>query len=356
MDKAFLVLENGQCFPARGHGCKKDTIGELVFTNAVCGIAAELTDAVSFGQIMLATFPLTGNCGVGAGELEARGAAVGFVARELCEQPSNFSSLCTADEFLQSKGISAVSGVDTRNIARILTKEGTMNAGIFFGSEPQSLDAIKAYRVTGAVQAMSVKRAYTVPSNGQALYNVAVIDCGCGTRLAQALAQYGCEVKVYPYNVTAGELKAAGYNGVAVSQGGGSPYDCEGIISTLRELGEGMPMLGVGLGHQLMALAAGAQCIKLPYGHRGSNHPVVCSGRNRTYITSQNHGWAVNGDTLKGAAVTMYSADDGTCEGLEYASGRAVSSQFFPELSAGVQNTAFILERFISMMGGGFNA
>ncbi|MBQ7726289.1 MAG: glutamine-hydrolyzing carbamoyl-phosphate synthase small subunit [Clostridia bacterium] len=348
MKKAYLVLENGDIFEGYAFGAEKASIGELVFTTGMCGYLETLTDESYYGQIVMQTFPLIGNYGVIPEDFEGFCCVKGYVVREWCEQPSNFRSQGTVDAFLKEKGVPGIYGVDTRAITKIIRENGVMNAAICYDL-PADFAATKAYAVTGAVSAVSTGEQKVYPA-AEERFRVTLIDYGAKANIIRELNKRGCTVTVVPAKTSAKEILAAKPDGVMLSNGPGDPAENREEIEQLRLLCGKVPLFGICLGHQLLAIAMGAKTQKLKYGHRGANQPVKETAGVRTYITSQNHGYAVVGDSVKHGRISFVNANDGTCEGVEYPEIGAFSVQFHPEACSGPHDTSFLFDRFLDRM------
>lgn len=351
MKKGYLVLENGQVFEGVRFGADTAGIGELVFNTAVVGYVQTLTDPCYYGQIVIQTFPQIGNYGM-IDEDCAHGCAMrGYVVREHCEAPSNFRCTGTLDEYLKEQGVPGLYGVDTRELTRIIRDNGCMNAMIC-DEVPADLTALKEYKITGAVAAVGAKEesSYTVEDEK---YRAALIDYGMCEGVIDELNARGVSVDVLPAAVDADRVLAGGYDGVVLSEGPGDPQDAEAQVKTVAALAGKTPLFGIGLGHQLLAQALGGKTEKLPYGHRGGNQPAkeTTDAEPRTYITGQNHGYAVVADSLAGVGVQTYiNANDGSCEGMDYPAHKAFSVQFCPVYQDGPTDTSFIYDRFVKLM------
>ncbi len=361
MDKAYLVLGNGEIFEGKRIGSCKEAVGELVFTTGMVGYPETLTDPSYAGQIIIQTFPLIGNYGIIEEDFEGKCAARGYIVRELCDEPSNFRCEYTLRKFLEDNDIPGITDIDTRALTRIIREEGVMNAAICSDVSADELERIKKqvadYKVEKAVEEVSRKTAETYPANGEKLYNVTLIDYGAKNNIIRSLQNLGCEVKVVPSETSAEEILAGNPDGIMLSNGPGDPAENTYCIDQLKKLIGKVPMFGICLGHQLAALAMGGKTIKLKYGHRGANQPVKEVYGCRTYITSQNHGYAVVAESLKGIGREIYyNANDMSCEGMEYPKHMCYTVQFHPEACGGPKDTAFLFEKFIKMMGGKKNA
>ena len=355
---AFLVLANGRVFEGRRIGAPIDRIGELVFTTGMEGYLETLTDPSYYGQIVTQTFPLIGNYGVIEEDFEGDSTLFGYIVRELCDTPSNFRSAYPLNDYLVARGIPGLCGVDTREIVRITREEGVMNA-LICDQVPSDLSAIRAFRVENAVAAVSSGKTYTCPAEGEERCRVALIDYGAKHNIIRSLQRRGCSVTVWPASTTAEEILASEPDGIMLSNGPGDPKENTACIGELRKLIGRKPVFGICLGHQLTALALGGDTVKLKYGHRGGNQPVRDLAAGRTYITSQNHGYAVVAESLKGIGVESFrNANDSSCEGMEYPGKNCFTVQFHPEAASGPRDTAVLFDRFVERMvaGGAQNA
>lgn len=357
MKKAYLVLSNGRIFEGQSIGAERDSVGELVFTTGMVGYLETLTDPSYAGQIVTQTFPLIGNYGVIEPDFEGETAVKGYIVRELCDTPSNFRSEYALEQFLREHNIPGLCGVDTRELTRIIREEGVMNAKICM-EKPEGVDeAISGYLVSGVVAEVSCKEKGVYPAIGETKYRVTLLDYGAKRNIIRSLQERGCEVTVVPQNTPAAEILAAAPDGIMLSNGPGDPAENIACIAQIRQLIGKIPVFGICLGHQLTALAMGGKTMKLKYGHRGANQPVKEVNGTRTFITSQNHGYAVVAESLKGVGrETFVNANDGSCEGMEYPGKNCFTVQFHPEACAGPKDTAFLFDRFLDMMGGNSHA
>ena len=355
---AYLVLGNGAVFEGARIGAPVDRVGELVFTTGMEGYLETLTDPSYYGQIVTQTFPMIGNYGVIEEDFEGASALFGYIVRELCPTPSNFRSAYPLNEYLAAHGIPGLSGVDTREIVRITREEGVMNAMIC-DEVPGDLSAIRAFTVKDAVASVSGNEKDTCPAEGEEKCRVALIDYGAKHNIIRSLQKRGCSVTVWPADTSAETILASGADGVMLSNGPGDPKENAGCIAELKKLIGKLPVFGICLGHQLTALALGGDTVKLKYGHRGGNQPVRDLSAGRTYITSQNHGYAVVADSLKGVGTESFlNANDGSCEGMDYPDLKCFTVQFHPEAASGPRDTAILFDRFVHNMteGGNKNA
>ena len=349
---AFLVLSNGRVFEGKRIGAAGDSIGELVFTTGMEGYIETLTDESYAGQIVIQTFPLIGNYGIIEEDFEGKSAVRGYIVREECETPSNFRCNYPLDEFLNKNNIPGLCGLDTRALTRMLREEGTMNAMIC-DTVPEVLDALKNYAVRGVVAEVSRKEPTVCPAQGETRFRVTLLDYGAKNNIIRSLTKRGCEVTVVPQNTSAEDILAGDPDGIMLSNGPGDPEENTYCIEQIRKLIGKKPIFGICLGHQLTALAMGGKTVKLKYGHRGANQPVKEVDGTRTYITSQNHGYAVVSESLgKEARVTFINANDKSCEGVEYPLLDCFTVQFHPEACGGPKDTDFLFDRFIEKMKG----
>lgn len=352
MKKGYLILQDGQVFEGVRFGAETDTVGELVFTTGMCGYVETLTDPSYAGQIVMQTYPLIGNYGIIREDFEGACCVKGYVVREYCDTPSNFRTDCDLDTYLKEQDVPGLCGVDTRELTRIIREHGVMNAAIC-DEIPADLTPIETYAVTGVVEAVSCKEPSVHPAEGEERFRVSLLDYGAKRNIVRELQKRGCTVTVLPASTSAEEILTAGPDGVMLSNGPGDPAENVYQIEQIRKLLGKVPMFGICLGHQLTALAAGGSTYKLKYGHRGVNQPVRDVEGVRTYITSQNHGYAVDSDTVKLGKVRFANANDGTCEGIDYPELKAFTVQFHPEACTGPKDTSFLFDRFVELMKGG---
>ncbi len=354
MEKAFLILEVGTVFRGTGIGSDREVISEIVFNTSMTGYLEVLTDPSYAGQAVTMTYPLIGNYGICYDDMESgRPWPDGFIVRELSRLPSNFRSTDTIQNFLSKYDIPGIAGIDTRALTKILREKGTMN-GMITRTEYQDLSEIlprlKAYTTGKVVEKVTCAEKYVLPGEGP---KVALLDLGAKRNIARNLNQRGCQVTVYPALTTAEEIIADQPDGIMLSNGPGDPKECTSIIEEIRKLYEtDIPIFAICLGHQLMALATGADTHKMKYGHRGGNHPVKDLSTGRVYISSQNHGYVVDTDKLdpKVAVPAFRNVNDGTNEGLSYTGKNIFTVQFHPEACPGPQDSGYLFDRFMKMM------
>ena len=399
MSKAYLILADGTVFEGTSIGAEGKTIGETVFTTGMTGYIETLTDPSYFGQIVTQTFPLIGNYGVESGDFESKKSWVrGYIVRELCDKPSNFRCEGDLDSFLREQNIVGITGIDTRKLTKILREAGVMNGMILSGDKseklktenekllPESslLDEIRSYKIENAVESVQslcnendgvfkgqsplgegvAENANGGCSEGETSpkiansslqspkFSVVLFDFGAKANIERELEKRGCKVTVVPFDTTAQKVIELNPDGIMLSNGPGDPAENVNIIEEIRKLCESrIPIFGICLGHQMLALARGAKTSKLKYGHRGGNHPVKDLESGRVFITSQNHGYAVESETLPDyAKLSFVNANDNTCEGVTYTDIPAFSVQFHPEACGGPHDTNFLFDKFIEMM------
>ena len=413
MDKALLILADGTIFEGKAMGATGSTIGETVFTTGMTGYLETLTDPSYYGQIVTQTFPLIGNYGNIPVDYESKKSWVrGYVVRELCEQPSNFRCSGQLNDFLKAQGIIGICGIDTRALTKRLRESGVMNGMIISGKNANKfkatevLEKIKDYKIEHAIErvqinsfdncnAGDIRHAELVSAsinkipkqvrNDGYFPHVVLFDFGAKLNIQRELEKRGCRVTVVPYDTTAEEVIKMQPDGIMLSNGPGDPAENTGVIEEIRKLCEynknsviprldrgistsqngldcrvkpdndtkykSIPIFGICLGHQMLALARGCKTCKLKYGHRGGNHPCKDTESGRVYITSQNHGYAVENTSLPPyAKMSFFNVNDGTVEGITYTDIPAFSVQFHPEACGGPHDTNFLFDNFIKLM------
>ena len=374
MSSAYLILADGTVFEGRAIGATGTTTGETVFTTGMTGYIETLTDPSYYGQIVTQTFPLIGNYGVMPEDFESKKSWVrGYVVRELCDAPSNFRCDGSLDSFLKEQGIVGICGIDTRALTKRLREAGVMNGMIVSGVDScpcvdEVIEKIKNYQITDAVKSVQglepkCEGLVQQPHVGETNYlrhhvnasapQVVLYDFGAKANIQRELEKRGCKVTVVPYNTSAEHVLALKPDGIMLSNGPGDPAENTGVIKEIQKLCEygKIPILGICLGHQMLALARGAKTSKLKYGHRGGNHPCKDTETGRVYITSQNHGYAVENTSLPPyAKMSFFNVNDGTVEGIDYTDIPAFSVQFHPEACGGPHDTNFLFDKFLKMM------
>ena len=396
--KAFLILEDGTVFEGKHIGADKDVVSEIVFNTSMAGYTEVFTDPSYAGQAVCMTYPLIGNYGVCVEDMESERIWVdAVIVRELSHIPSNFRCDMSIQEFLEKYEIPGIEGIDTRALVRILREKGTMNGYITTNENIKYEDIkskLEAYTTGDVVSKVSCKEKYLVkgvadlsengPLSGSAVFNkedyeasrkgdssrkekkpaivkelngkgfkVALLDFGAKRNIADSLAARGCDVTVYPSNTSAEEILKDNPDGIMLSNGPGDPKECKDIIVEIKKLYDSnKPIFAICLGHQLMALATGADTFKMKYGHRGGNHPVKDLATGRVYISSQNHGYVVDMDKIdKNVAEPAFiNVNDGTNEGLAYVGKNIFTVQFHPEACPGPQDSSYLFDRFINMI------
>lgn len=355
-DKAYLTLQNGKQFVGKRFGADGDVVGELVFTTGMTGYIETLTDPSYYGQIVTQTFPLIGNYGIIPRDFESKKPRVtAYIVREKCDEPSNFRCERTLDGYLEENNIVALYGIDTRELTKIVREAGVMNAAIT--SKPlKDYGEVSAYKIKNAVDGVTCGEAeYYGDKNG---LRVAVWDFGAKDNIVRELVKRGCYCIKVPSFYTAEQILSLKPEGLMLTNGPGDPAENTGIIDNLKKLAGKLPIFGICLGHQLLALAMGGKTQKMKYGHRGANQPVKSLETGRVYISSQNHGYEVISSSLKGIGRLSYvNANDNTCEGFDFPEINAFTVQFHPEACGGPHDAEFLFDKFITnVKDGKYNA
>ena len=390
--KAFLILEDGTVFEGIQIGADREVVSEIVFNTSMAGYLEVLTDPSYAGQAVCMTYPLIGNYGVCKDDMESKKPwPDGFIVRELSRNFSNFRADFSIQQFLEENNVPGIAGIDTRALTKILRKKGTMNGMITTDAHyrlEEVLPRLKSYTTGKVVEKVTCKEKYELKGsrdlseNGalsgsakfvQAAYEagerekkpslvktlngigkrVALLDLGTKDNIAYSLKIRGCDVTVYPATTPASEIIASSPDGIMLSNGPGDPKECTAIIAEIKKLYDtDIPIFAICLGHQLMALATGADTYKMKYGHRGGNHPVKDLATGRVYISSQNHGYVVDTDKLDKSVATpaFINVNDGTNEGLDYTGKNIFTVQFHPEACCGPQDSGYLFDRFIDRM------
>lgn len=356
--KAYLVLADGSAYEGVTFGSENDAYGEVVFNTGMIGYQEMLTDPSYAGQIVIPTFPLIGNYGINRDDIESRKIQVrGFAVREECLQPSHYLSDRTVNEYLTDNNIPGISGMDTRAITRKLRSAGVMMGVITSSMTPeQALDSLEQQPAYGSIDFV---REITTPTqyewepdvNREAKYHIVALDCGLKYNILRLLRKQGCRVTAVPCTTSAGDILNLKPDGILMSPGPGDPELLDYIVKTVKELAYKKPVMGICLGCQLISRAFGGKTFKLKFGHRGGNHPVKELATNRVYITAQNHGYAVDPDSLKnGLVVTHINLNDNTVEGVAHEDLPIFSIQYHSEDSPGPQDNRYLFEKFIEMV------
>ena len=358
--KATLILANGSVFSGTSIGSTSDRICEMVFNTSMTGYQEILTDPSYAGQGVVMSYPLIGNYGVNSEDNESsRPWVEALVVRHLSPRGSNFRCEDTLDNYLKKHDISGIENVDTRALTKILRSQGSMNGMLTCAEHfnvAEIMEKLKNYKVTGTVERVTRKEPEVFPAYGEERHHVAMMDFGVKQNMIECLRRRGCKVTAVPAFTKAEELLGGKYDGVMLSNGPGDPAENVEIIAELKKLYESdIPLFGVCLGHQLLALATGAKTGRLAYGHRGGNHPVRDLETGRVFITSQNHGYMVLSESVDPAVaeVSHINVNDGTCEGLRYKRPNCFTTQFHPEANAGPKDTEYLFNRFIESMDQG---
>lgn len=349
--KVYLTLQNGEVFQGYRFGAEGEITGELVFSTAMVGYVETLTDPSNYGKIVVQTFPLVGNYGVMRSDVESDRAWVSaYVVREECEKPSNFRMEETLDAYLKEEGVIGIYGVDTRQLTKILRENGVMNARI--SDKPlkeETLKEVAAFEVKDAVKTVARNEKREIGST-DAQYTVALWNFGAKNSTVSNLVSQGCRVIDMPATSTAKEILECGADGVVLSDGPGDPAENTEIIEEVKKVLGKKPVFGIGLGHQLVALALGGKTVKQKYGHRGGNQPVKCLKCGKVYVSTQNHGYEVVADTIKQGVMKFVNVNDQSCEGIDYDELKAFTVQFAPEC-CGVGNVENPLyKKFFKLM------
>lgn len=390
--KAFLILEDGTVFAGTHIGADREIVSEIVFNTSMAGYLEVLTDPSYAGQAVCMTYPLIGNYGICKDDMESlKPWPDGFIVRELSRIPSNFRCDMTIQQFLEKNGVPGIAGIDTRALTKILREKGTMN-GMITTNENYDMkevqEKLKAYTTGTVVEKVTCSEKHFLkgvscleengPISGATRFDkeayakgvreprpaivkelngaglkVALLDLGAKANIARSLAERGCDVTIYPAGTPASEIIQDAPDGIMLSNGPGDPKECVNVIAEIKKLYDTeIPIFAICLGHQLMALATGADTHKMKYGHRGGNHPVKDLATGRVYISSQNHGYVVDTEHLdaKIAVPAFVNVNDGTNEGLSYTGKNIFTVQFHPEACPGPQDSGYLFDRFIKMM------
>jgi carbamoyl-phosphate synthase small subunit len=351
--KKKLILETGEVFHGEGFGANWETIGEVVFNTGMTGYQELISDPSYCGQIVCMTYPLIGNYGVNRDDFESIEPAIkGLIVRELCDFPSNFRSQMTIDELFKKKNLSGIQGIDTRKLTRILRNRGVVKGKIVDenSNDEEVIRQIKTFEIpSNQVESVSTKTAYAAPGRG---FKVVLVDFGSKLGIIRELSQRDCDITVVSQDVTADEILMMNPDGVMLSNGPGNPEDVKGAQEMINGILGKVPIFGICLGHQLIGLACGAKTFKLKFGHRGGNHPVLDIAKNRVEITAQNHGYAIDSESLKNTDLeeTHIALNDKTNEGFKHKIHPCFSVQYHPEASPGPEDANYLFDEFIELM------
>ena len=347
--KRYLVLEDGSVFEGEGIGSDNFKCGELVFTTGMSGYQEIITDNSYYGQIILFTYPMIGNAGINRDDFESLTPSLnGLVIGECCEEPSNFRSDASLNEFLKLKNIVGISDVDTRELTRKIREKGVMKAT--FTDDKSSIDKtlealLKTEEEKNLVQWVSTTKAFPIPNRGD---KIVLIDLGCKHAIIRELSDRGCDIMVVPHSTSAEEIKALRPDGIVISNGPGNPSDNEETLKTIKELVRTVPMLGISLGCNLLALALGGSVNKMKYGHRGNSVPVKKLENGQIKFTSQNHGYEIIEDSLikQNCVITYRNVNDHSVEGFKHKKYPVVGVQFACEAAPGADDCHYIFDEF----------
>lgn len=347
--KAYLQLENDITFEGRAFGKVGDTVGEVVFDTSMAGYQELITDPSYYGQILTMTYPLIGNYGINLEDDQSESPKIkGLIVREKCDFPNNFRCELDLEGYLKYNNIMGLEGIDTRALTKIIRRNGTLRGLISLRRLPHTklMDMLDGYNNSKAVDMVTTKETYTIEGSGR---NLAVIDFGIKNTILQALKDKDLKITVFPSNTSVSEILSSNPQGLFLSNGPGDPKDYPEIIENVKALLEKIPTMGNGLGHQFIALALGGDTEKLAFGHRGSNHPVKDIYKDRSYITSQNHGYVVS-KVPEDMEITHISLNDQTIEGLRHKIKPILSVQFQPEAYPGTEDMIDIFDEFIEQL------
>ena len=346
--KAKLILENHMIFEGKAFGYLQECVGEVVFNTGMTGYQEVLTDPSYYGQIVTMTYPLIGNYGINLEDIESNSPKVrGFIVREKSNYPNNFRCELELDNYLESNKILGLEGIDTRALTKVLRNSGTMKGIIVLEHSPYNQEDIDgklaSFSNKNAVRTVSTKKVYNIKNNGK---KIAVIDYGVKSNILRNFLKRGCDLTVFPCDAKAEEILAINPDLIFLSNGPGDPMDMEDSIEEIRTLVKHKPVVGICLGHQLLAIAFGGETGKLKFGHRGCNHPVKNLLLDRVHITSQNHGYYVT-KLPENFEVTHISMNDDTIEGMRCKNMPVFSVQFHPEASPGPVDSEYIFDEFL---------
>lgn len=349
--KGKLILENGMSFEGKIFGELGDSVGELVFNTGMTGYQELLTDPSYYGQIVVMTYPMVGNYGINLEDMESKKIHLkGFIIKEDAKLPNNFRCEMTLDGFLRQNKVVGFKGVDTRHLTKIIREEGAMKALITAKelTQKEIKEHFAKFDNKDAVETVSTKEIYEIPGEGK---RIGVIDFGVKRNILRCFEKRGVHQIVFPWNVTAEELLAHNLDGVFLSNGPGDPAELTGVINEIKKLIGKLPIVGICLGHQLLAWALGGTTTKLKYGHRGCNHPVKDLEKNKIFITSQNHGYVVD-KMPESMKVTHVNLNDNSIEGMRSEKYRILCVQYHPEAWPGPEDSEYLFDDFLQVIEG----
>lgn len=348
-----LVLEDGTVYKGYGFGADVEMAGEVVFNTSMVGYQETISDPSYNGQIITFTYPLIGNYGINRDDYETINPSIkGIITREICKRPSNFRSKSTLDDILIQLNIPAISGIDTRSLTKKIRESGTIK-GIIVSIDKNPEEVVKKLKEeklpTNQIEQVSTKKSFVSPGRGK---RVVLIDLGMKSGILRELNSRDCDIVVVPHNISATEILRQNPDGIMISNGPGDPTDVPETIETIKKLIGKVPIFGICMGHQLISLACGAKTYKLKFGHRGANQPVKNLLTGKVDITSQNHGYAVDLESLKETdlELTHIAVNDGTCEGVRHKKYPVFSVQYHPEASPGPHDSNYLFDQFIENM------
>lgn len=352
MKDCYLVFENGLVYKGKSFGSEKDVVGELVFTTCMSGYQESMTDPSFTGQILTFTYPLIGNYGINRDNYESLSSScAAVVVKDVARRPSHFKAKMSIDEFCKLKDIPGITGVDTRSIAKFLRDNGVTRASLIHDAAKlaEVSESLKHTQIDMQVKNVSTKTSYMCPGTG---FNIALIDFGVKENIIRELTKRKCQVTVFPYNVSAEEVKKYNPDGIVLSNGPGNPEDMVEAIKLVQDLQGEIPIFGICLGHQILGLANNAKTYKMKFGHRGYNHPVKEIATGATYFTAQNHGYAIEPDSIEQTKliVTHIEINDNTIEGIKHRNHPAFSVQFHPEATPGPFDARYLFDEFMDMI------
>ncbi|MBM4763995.1 carbamoyl phosphate synthase small subunit [Bacillus sp. B15-48] len=353
MKKRQLILEDGTIFTGEAFGSDKTVTGEVVFNTGMTGYQEILSDPSYCGQIVTLTYPLVGNYGINRDDFEAiTPAFAAFVVKEVADFPSNWRNELSLDEYMKMKNIPGISGVDTRKLTKIIRQHGTLK-GIICSIDENPAAIVETLQATklrkDQVKQVSTKSAYPSPGRGS---RIVLVDFGMKHGILRELNDRNCDVIVVPYDSTAEEVLSFSPDGIMLSNGPGDPKNVPEAIEMIKGVLGKVPLFGICLGHQLFALACGADSVKMKFGHRGSNHPVKDLKTGKVALTAQNHGYTVDENSIAATEleVTHVALNDGTIEGLKHKTAPAFTVQFHPEASPGPEDSNELFDQYLHLV------